>query len=63
MKIVTLFHRNQKNQIEKLKTIDLQEEELRLKTRINRLQKEIDRIERERSRNSQRESARICSRR
>lgn len=47
MKIVTLFHRNQKNQIEKLKTIDLQEEELRLKTRINRLQKEIDRIERE----------------
>lgn len=42
-----MFHRNQKNQIEKLKIIDLQEEEIRLKSRANRLHKEIDRIERE----------------
>ncbi len=47
MQIRTLFHRNQKNQIEKLKIIDLQEEEIRLKSRANRLHKEIDRIERE----------------
>jgi len=47
MQIGTLLHRNSKNQIERLKTIDLQEEELRLKSKINRLRKEIDRIERE----------------
>lgn len=44
MKIASLFHRNQ---IEMLTITELQEEEILLKSRINRLRKEIDRIERE----------------
>ncbi|MDG6249436.1 chromosome assembly protein [Methanocalculus sp.] len=44
MKITEHFRRNR---IEKLKVSELQEEELKLKSRINRLRKEIDRIERE----------------
>jgi hypothetical protein len=44
MKIASLFHRNQ---IEMLTITELQEEEIILKSRINRLRKEIDRIERE----------------
>ena len=36
-----------RNQIEKLKISELQEEEFKLKSRINRLRKEIDRIERD----------------
>ncbi len=43
MKITDRFRRNQ---IEKLKISELQEEEFKLKSRINRLRKEIDRIER-----------------
>jgi len=44
MKIASLFHRNR---IEMLTITELQEEEIKLKSRINRLRKEIDRIERE----------------
>jgi hypothetical protein len=44
MKIASLFHRNR---IEMLTITELQEEEIILKSRINRLRKEIDRIERE----------------
>jgi len=44
MKIASLFHRNR---IEMLTITELQEEEILLKSRINRLRKEIDRIERE----------------
>lgn len=44
MKIASLFHRNR---IEMLTITELQEEEIVLKSRINRLRKEIDRIERE----------------
>lgn len=44
MKITNPF---QKNQIAKLKISELQEEELKLKSRINRLRKEIDKIERD----------------
>lgn len=44
MKITNPF---QKNPIAKLKISDLQEEELKLKSRINRLRKEIDKIERD----------------
>lgn len=44
MKITNPF---QKNPIAKLKISELQEEELKLKSRINRLRKEIDKIERD----------------
>jgi len=44
MKIASLFHRNR---IEMLTITELQEEDIKLKSRINRLRKEIDRIERE----------------
>jgi hypothetical protein len=44
MKIASLFHRNR---IEMLTITELQEEEIKLKSRINRLRKEVDRIERE----------------
>ena len=44
MKIASLFHRNR---LEMLTITELQEEEIKLKSRINRLRKEIDRIERE----------------
>lgn len=44
MKIASLFHRNR---IEMLTITELQEEEIILKSRINRLRKEIDRIEHE----------------
>lgn len=36
-----------KNPIDKIKTTELQEEELKLKSRINRLRKEIDKIEKQ----------------
>ena len=44
MKIASLFHRNR---IEMLTITEIQVEEIVLKSRINRLRKEIDRIERE----------------
>jgi len=36
-----------KNPIDKIKTAELQEEELKLKSRINRLRKEVDKIEKQ----------------
>ncbi|MCK9308873.1 MAG: chromosome assembly protein [Candidatus Cloacimonetes bacterium] len=45
MELKNLFKKS--NTIDKLKIIELQEEELRLKSRINRLRKEIDVIEKD----------------
>ncbi|MEA2014402.1 MAG: chromosome assembly protein, partial [Thermodesulfobacteriota bacterium] len=42
--IISMFR---KNPVDKLKLSELQEEELKLKSRINRIRKEIDKVEKD----------------
>ena len=47
MGIKDVINRFRKNPVDKLKTGELQEEELKLKSRINRIRKEIDKLEKD----------------